>query len=130
VDDFFQSGRKPRVVVSSSEITTTVPADATTGKVEVKTPSSTLFSNVAFRVTPTISSFDPTKGPVDTSVVITGEGLTGATSVTFGGVKATSFKVDSYTRITATVPTGAKTGMIGVTTPGGTTTSTSTFTID
>jgi hypothetical protein len=30
-----------------------------------------------------------------------------------------SRKVDSYTKITATVPTGAKTGKIGVTTPGG-----------
>ena len=38
-------------VVSSSEITTTVPAGATTGKVEVKTPSGTLISNVNFRVT-------------------------------------------------------------------------------
>ena len=117
-------------VVSSSEITTTVPAGATTGKVEVKTPSRTLSSNVAFRVTPSISSFSPTSGPVDTSVTITGESLTGATSVTFGGVKATSFKVDSDTEITATVPTGAKTGKIGVTTPGGTATSTGTFTVD
>jgi uncharacterized repeat protein (TIGR03803 family) len=37
-------------VVSSSEITTTVPKGATTGKVEVKTPSTTLSSNVSFRV--------------------------------------------------------------------------------
>jgi uncharacterized repeat protein (TIGR03803 family) len=117
-------------VVSSSEITTTVPADATTGKVEVKTPSGTLFSNMAFRVTPTISSFSPTSGPVDTSVKITGESLKGATSVTFGGVKAASFKVDSDTEITAVVPTGAKTGKIGVTTPGGTATSAATFTVN
>jgi uncharacterized repeat protein (TIGR03803 family) len=39
-------------VVSSSEITTTVPAGATTGTVEVKTPGGTLKSNVVFRVTP------------------------------------------------------------------------------
>jgi uncharacterized protein (TIGR03437 family) len=39
-------------VVSSSEITTTVPAGATTGKVEVATPSGTLLSSVSFRVTP------------------------------------------------------------------------------
>ena len=79
-------------VVSSTEITTTVPSDATTGKVKVKTPSGTLTSNVAFRVTPTISGFSPPSGPVGTSVVITGESLTGTTSVTFGGVKATSLK--------------------------------------
>jgi uncharacterized repeat protein (TIGR03803 family) len=37
-------------VVSSSEIRTTVPKGATTGKVSVKTPSRTLTSNVNFRV--------------------------------------------------------------------------------
>ncbi|HXY09843.1 MAG TPA: choice-of-anchor tandem repeat GloVer-containing protein [Terriglobales bacterium] len=43
-------------VLSSTEITTKVPADAKTGTVEVTTPSSTLTSNVAFRVTPTIAT--------------------------------------------------------------------------
>ena len=107
-----------------------MPCGVTTGKVKVVTPSRTLLSNVAFRVTPTISSFSPTSGPVGTSLIITGESFTGATNVTFGGIKATSFKVDSYTTITATVPTGAKTGKIGVTTPGGTATSTGTFTVN
>jgi uncharacterized repeat protein (TIGR03803 family) len=37
-------------VVSNSEITTTVPAGATTGEVQVATPKGTLKSNVAFRV--------------------------------------------------------------------------------
>ena len=37
-------------VVSSSLITATVPAGATTGKVQVVTPSGTLSSNVPFRV--------------------------------------------------------------------------------
>jgi uncharacterized repeat protein (TIGR03803 family) len=37
-------------VVSGTEITTTVPAGAMTGKVEVKTPTRTLISNVNFRV--------------------------------------------------------------------------------
>jgi IPT/TIG domain len=39
-------------VVSSSEIRTTVPTGATTGKVNVITPHRTLTSNVNFRVTP------------------------------------------------------------------------------
>jgi uncharacterized repeat protein (TIGR03803 family) len=37
-------------VVSSFEITTAVPAGATTGKIDVTTPSGTLSSNVSFRV--------------------------------------------------------------------------------
>ena len=39
-------------VVSSSEITTTVPVGATTGEVQVVTPSGKLLSNVSFRVLP------------------------------------------------------------------------------
>ena len=39
-------------VVSTSEITTTVPAGATSGTVQVVTPSGTLSSNVPFRVLP------------------------------------------------------------------------------
>jgi uncharacterized repeat protein (TIGR03803 family) len=39
-------------VKSKSEITTTVPTGATTGKVKVVTPTRTLKSNVPFRVTP------------------------------------------------------------------------------
>jgi uncharacterized repeat protein (TIGR03803 family) len=37
-------------VVSSTEITTTVPTGATTGRVRVKTPGGNLASNTAFRV--------------------------------------------------------------------------------
>jgi uncharacterized repeat protein (TIGR03803 family) len=116
-------------VVASSEITTTVPIGATTGNVVVTTPSGTLNSNVSFRVTPTISGLSPTSGPIGTSVVITGQSLTGATTVTFGGVKATSFTVNSDSQVTATVPTGAKTGKVVVITPGGAVSSVETFTV-
>lgn len=79
-----------------------------------------LTSSQAFKVLPAITSFTPTIGPVGRKVTITGSGFIGATKVTFGGVKAISFTVSSGTQITATVPTGAKTGNIAVTTPGGT----------
>jgi uncharacterized repeat protein (TIGR03803 family) len=39
-------------VVSKSEITTTVPAGATTGKVKVLTPNKELLSNLSFRIRP------------------------------------------------------------------------------
>ncbi|HXJ93223.1 MAG TPA: choice-of-anchor tandem repeat GloVer-containing protein [Terriglobia bacterium] len=39
-------------VVSSTEIRTTVPSDASTGNVQVTTPSATLASNVSFHVAP------------------------------------------------------------------------------
>ena len=67
---------------------------------------------------PTIVSFTPTTGSVGTTVTITGTNLTGATSVTFGGVAAASFTVVSATSITAVVGAGAA-GAVAVTTPGG-----------
>jgi uncharacterized repeat protein (TIGR03803 family) len=116
-------------VVSSSEITATVPSAAKTGIVSVKTPSGTLKTVLGFKVTPLITSFTPASGPVGTAVTITGTGLTGASAVTFGGVKAATFSAKSATDVTADVPTGAKTGAIAVTTPGGTATSAKTFTV-
>lgn len=116
-------------VVSSSEMSATVPAGATTGKVQVTTASSTLNSNVAFHVTPQVLSFTPTSGAVGTTVQINGVSLTQTAVVTFGGVKATTFTVNSDTQVTATVPTGAKTGRVAVSSPGGTATSPSNFTV-
>lgn len=110
-------------------LTATVPSGAITGKVTVVTPTGTLTSNKVFMVVPVILSFSPTSGKVGTSVVITGSGLTQASKVTFGGVKATTFTVNSDSQVTATVPTGAKKGKIAITTPGGTATSAKTFTV-
>lgn len=117
-------------VASDTYISTTVPSGATTGFVSAVTPGGTLKSNQKFRVTPAVLSFTPPSGPVGTSVIITGNSLTGATKVTFGGVKATVFTVNSDTQITATVPVGAVTGKIQVTTPGGAASSSTAFTVN
>ena len=61
----------------------------------------------------------PTAGKVGAKVTILGTSLTGATSVSFDGTAAT-FKVVSSTEITTTVPPGAKTGVVQVTTSAGT----------
>jgi hypothetical protein len=58
----------------------------------------------------------PTSGKVGTEVVILGNNLKGTTSVTFNGKTAT-FKVVSGTEIKTTVPSGATTGFVKVTTP-------------
>lgn len=107
-------------VVSASEITTAVPPGATTGRIQVITPNGTFNSNAVFRVMPQILSFTPPSGPVGTVVTITGVSLTQTKQVTFGGVPATSFTVNSDIQVTATVPTGAQTGRIIITTAGGT----------
>ncbi len=116
-------------IVSDTYLTAKVPAGATTGPVTVTTSAGTLISSTTFRVIPKVASFSPTSGKVGTKVVIKGNSFTGATKVTFGGVKATTYTVDSDAQITATVPTGAKTGKIAVTTQGGTGTSSGVFTV-
>jgi hypothetical protein len=113
-------------VNSSTQITATVPGGAVTGPISVTTPGGTTTSATNFLVTPKITNFNPKNGPVGTSVVITGAGLTGATSVKFNGTTAT-YTVNSSTQVTATVPAGATTGKISLTTAGGTATSASNF---
>jgi hypothetical protein len=61
-------------------------------------------------------------------VTINGTNFTGTTSVKFNGTAA-HFTVNSSTRITATVPVGATTGPISLTTPNGTGTSSNSFTV-
>ena len=76
-----------------------------------------------------LSNIDHISGPFGTRVTIAGAGFTSATKGTFGGVKAASYTVNSGTQITASVPSGAKTGKIAVTTAGGSASSKSTFTV-
>jgi hypothetical protein len=106
--------------VTSTTITVFVPADASTGKLTVVTPSGSGQSAGTFRVLPKITSFGPGSGPVGTSVVVSGSGFTDLVAVKFNGVAATSPSVDSDHQITAVVPAGAKSGRISVVTAGGT----------
>jgi uncharacterized repeat protein (TIGR03803 family) len=61
----------------------------------------------------------PASGKVGSKVIILGNNLQGSTVVTFNGTAAT-FRVVSTSEITTTVPTGATTGHVKVTTPRGT----------
>jgi uncharacterized repeat protein (TIGR03803 family) len=122
----FGSGSATFNVISDTYMTAVVPADGTADFVTVTTPSGTLTSNRRFNVVPFVGSFAPPSGSVGTQVTITGSGFVGATQVKFGGVKS-SFTVNGGTQITATVPPGAKTGKIAVTTPGGSGSSKITF---
>jgi hypothetical protein len=77
---------------------------------------------------PTITSFTPASAGVGANITITGTKFNGATQVKFNGVSAT-FTVNSATQISATVPAGATTGRITVTTTSGTATSAADFTV-
>jgi len=107
---------------SAQFITATVPAGATTGKIAITAPGGTATSTANFTVTasaPTVTSFSPASGPVGTKITVMGTNLTGATAVKVNGFACTSIVVASSTSLTAIVPTGATTGNISVTTPGG-----------
>lgn len=114
-------------VVSDTYITATVPA-GTSGFVSVTTTGGTLTSSRKFFVAPVFTSFTPASGTVGSKIVVTGKGLTQASKVTIGA-KAATFVVNSDTQVTVTVPVGAVTGKIAITTPGGIATSKTSFTV-
>jgi uncharacterized repeat protein (TIGR03803 family) len=85
----------------------------------------------AFKVSVGLSAFVETvtaSGAAGSSVIILGSNMTGASSVTFNGAAA-AFTLVSSTEITATVPSGATTGSVVVTTPKGKLQSNRSFTV-
>ena len=112
------------VVTSSSEtqIVTTVPAGATTGLISVTTSAGSDSSDVSFVVGtsgPIITSFTPTIGVAATAVTITGqnfETVTHNNRAKFNGTIA-AITAATATSISTSVPTGATSGRISVTTP-------------
>ena len=100
-------------------------AECATGSVLMNANKS---CTATFTATPLITGFTPSSGPEGASVVITGKNFTGATDVQFNGTSAV-FTVPSSGQIRATVPAGATTGPISVTTPNGTATSAGNFAI-
>ena len=118
-------------VAGATSITATVPAGATTGPISVTTLGGTASSASSFTFVPApaITSFSPASGKVGLSVTLTGTNLSSATAVLFNGLEASSFTVAGPTSIVAVVPAGASSGPISVTTPGGTGTSSTSFTV-
>eukprot|EP01029_Cantina_marsupialis_P022883 TRINITY_DN561_c1_g1_i1.p1 TRINITY_DN561_c1_g1~~TRINITY_DN561_c1_g1_i1.p1 ORF type:complete len:1015 (+),score=118.03 TRINITY_DN561_c1_g1_i1:260-3304(+) len=70
-------------------------------------------------IRPTISDFTPREACVGGQITITGSNFTGTNTVSINGMSA-SYSVDSDSQITATIPNGATTGLISVTTNNGT----------
>jgi hypothetical protein len=103
-------------VDSDTQITATVPVGAQTGPISVVSVNGTGKSATNFRVTVVITGFSPTQGPVGTPVTLTGAGFSVVTGVSFGSTPAASFTIDSDSQITATVPAGAVSAPIRVST--------------
>jgi serine/threonine protein kinase len=114
---------------SSTKVTATSPAGSGTVNITVTTPggsseitSADKFTNVV--PAPTVTGIRPDSGSYGSTVDIVGTNLSGATSVSFGGVGVT-ISSDSSTEVVVTAPEGKGTVNITVTTAGGTSTITS-----
>jgi len=114
-------------VVSPGQITAVVPAAASDGPVSLTALGGVTVPAGTFAVQPRIDSFAPQTAAPGATVAITGSGFIGATGVTVAGAAA-AYTIVSANRITATVPAGAGTGPLTVTTPDGTATSSGSFT--
>lgn len=116
--------------LSAARLTAVVPAGATTGPLTIVTAAASTTTSAAFTIVaaPTLTELSPNTAPAGATITLRGTFLTGATRVEFTGADA-SFVVDSATQISTTVPTGAATGPVRVTTPGGSASSALAFTI-
>ena len=128
------NGREATILsATSTSILITVPDGASTGQIDVSVINFNV-SGPTFTVLaplPLITDITPLTGGVDETVTITGENF-GANiadnTVSFNGTAAT-ITASSVTSITTSVPNGATTGSISITTPGGIVMSNSDFTV-
>jgi len=114
--------RRLTAVVDRSENASIYRYDAVGNLLSIERQSSSVVS---------IIEFTPESGPVGTSITVHGTGFSetlGENTVTFNGIPATVASITA-TQIVATVPSGAVTGPITITTPTGSATSTTPFTV-
>ncbi|MEA2559582.1 MAG: hypothetical protein QOH06_1086 [Acidobacteriota bacterium] len=120
-------------VSSNGQIRAQAPSGAGTGPITVITSNGSAASAAVFSVQaasplPSISFFNPISGQAGAQITITGTNFANVQSVRFNGVSA-GFFVNSASSIMATVPAGAASGPITVTTAAGTASSTQGFVV-
>jgi hypothetical protein len=120
------------LVDSSTHLSAVVPGGvSTTGHVTVQAVGGTAVSTGVFGLAPTVTGLSLSEAHAGQTVLVSGEGFFGVTSVKFNGVAASFSGVSpSGTSLTATVPAGAVSGPVSVTTTGGTSASPGDFTVD
>jgi YD repeat-containing protein len=110
---------------TATQISTTVPAGATTGLITVTNALGTVSSSIPFTVgsdVPIITSFTPNIGTAGTTVNISGSNFDSTVSgnrVAFNGIRS-PVTAGTTTSLTTSVPAGARSGHISDTTPAGT----------
>lgn len=110
-------------LVSATQIDAVVPANATSGPIQVTSAAGSGASStftVDAAQPPTITTFAPSVLTPGLEVTLTGTHFVGVTQVLFNGVSASAFTIVSDTQIKATAPAGLSLGAISVVNPGGT----------
>jgi len=119
--------------LSPTQLVAVVPNLAINGKITVFAPAGSDVTSSNFVILPTIGGFSPTNGNISTEVTISGANLNegsgpaGAPSVFFNGTPSALVTSVSFNQLKATVPSGATTGKISVTTTNGSGTNDSLF---
>ena len=128
----FTGASQPTIsALTDTSLSVVVPFGTQTGPITVAAPGGTATSEESFMLVrpPKIIGFSDFSGGVGSSITIDGTDLSDALAVKFGGVPSPQFTVNSPTSITAVIPSGAITGLISITTPGGLTAGTAQFTV-
>jgi len=115
-------------VSNNSLIEALAPNNVTTGPLTVSAPGGVAVSATPFYAPATFTGFLPSEGFPGTDVILFGANFDGASAVAFNGTPAAILS-NTGTQIGTRVPTGATTGLIGITTPAGTAISASSFTV-
>jgi large repetitive protein len=112
---------------SNTQITATVPTNAVTGHISVSAPAGQFITTSNYIIVPNITDFTPIAGNIGTTVTINGANLNGSGLVVkFNGTTA-SVNSSSFGQISATVPSGATSGPLTVSTVDGTATGPTNF---
>ncbi len=130
VQVYFGSVQAQFQLGSDTYLMATVPMNAVDAPISVILETGQqIQTQSAMHILPLITNLDPPRGVVGSEVDIAGGGFASATQLTFGGVPATNFTVIAPNLIQATVPAGARSGKVTVTTPNGSATSKQKFII-
>ena len=110
-------------------VITMTPTDSTNQSIDPKSIDTVIVAK-PYITTFTVKNQSTKSGPAGSTVIITGGNFTGITSIKFNGIEAEKTFRATSTQATVTVPLGATTGQISITTQfGGTCTSTDSFTV-
>jgi hypothetical protein len=119
-DLFFGATLLNIIAASPTELTVVVPPNARSGKIRVTTNDGWGESASNFTAAPMVNNLSPKRGVPGTTVQIRGRNFSAVTSgntVTFNGVQATVTAANTI-QLTTTVPAGATSGPVSVSTNG------------